>query len=95
MIYSVSEEVPTAWNDIIETFLTMAEYSIEFHKSPEVYEVEFLVRRGLLYVNFKGGDHRIDSYALFAKEMSAKICAECGLSATRRVFLSPRCEECN
>lgn len=94
MIYSVSEEVPDNWNPIIETFLTMCEYSIEFHQSPDVYDVNIFTRNGLLFIDYKGGDHRIDSYAFFAKEMSSKICSECGDFATHRVFKSPKCDNC-
>jgi len=94
MIYSISEEVPSSWNSIIETFLTMSEYSIEFHQSPDVYDVNVFVRNGLLFIDYKGGDYRIDCYALFAKEMSSKICIECGDPATRRIFKSPKCDNC-
>ena len=94
MIYSVSEEVPTSWDHIIETFLTMSEYSIEFHQTPDVYDVNILTRNGLLYIDYKGGDHRIDSYAFFAKEMSSKVCTDCGSVATRKIFKSPKCDNC-
>lgn len=94
MQYSISEDVPTSWDPIIESFLTMSEHSIEFQNSPEIYDINISVRHGLLYINYKGGDIRIDSFAHFAKELSAKFCTECGAVSTRTIFESPKCDDC-
>ena len=94
MIYSISEEVPAAWDHIIAAFITMAEYDVEFNNGIPIDEVEFRVKRGHLAVTYKGGSKITDAFAMFAKEMSAGICTECALPSTRSQFGSPKCDNC-
>lgn len=94
MLYSISEEVPQAWDHIISAFVTMAEYHAEFNNGVPIDNLECTVRHGLLAITYSGGDRITDAFALFAKEMSAGICSECALPSTRRVFESPKCDDC-
>jgi hypothetical protein len=91
---SISDEVPTGWDDIIDCFLTMAEWESEFNQGSPVENVTFQVHKGLLKIDYSGGNHITDAYARFAREMSAKICYTCGVPATRVVFQYPKCDEC-
>lgn len=94
MIYSVSEEVPQAWDHIIAAFIAVAEYDVEFNKGIPIEDLQFTVKRGHLAVTYKGGSKITDAFAMFAKEMSAGICSECSLPSTRLVFGSPKCDDC-
>jgi len=94
MNYSVSEEVPLAWNHIISAFITMARYDIEFNNGVEIDDVQCSVRHGTLAIIYKGGSRITDAFAMFAKEMSANICSECSMPSTRRIFESPKCDDC-
>lgn len=90
----VSEEVPAAWDHIISTFTTMVEYDVEFNNGIPIDEVEFRVKRGLLAITYLGGSKITDAFSIFAKEMSAATCSECSLPSTRRLFDSPKCDDC-
>lgn len=94
MIYSVSEDVPTAWDHIISAFVTMAEYDVEFNSGISIDNMECSVRHGLLAITYSGGSKITDAFAMFAKEMSGGICSECALPSTRFIFESPKCDNC-
>lgn len=94
MIYSVSEEVPAAWDHIISAFVTMVEYDVEFNNGVPIDNMQCSVRHGLLAITYSGGDRITDAFAMFAKEMSAATCSECSLPSTRLVFESPKCDDC-
>ena len=94
MIYSVEDDVPAAWDNIITSFITCTEYVIEHNRVPEVYNIKISVKRGLLDINFCGGDKLVDGFAIFAREMSSTICSSCGAPSTRIVFGFPKCDEC-
>lgn len=94
MIYSIDSDVPESWDSIITAFITMTEYAMEFHQTPEVYNLSFSLKRGLLDIRYHGGDKRIDHYAELAKELSSLTCACCTEKATRYAFNSPRCDLC-
>lgn len=93
--YYISDEVPEAWNHIIDTFMTMVQWNCEFNNGPEIENVAFTMKRGLLHITYAGGDSSTDLMAHFSREMSSNVCAECGVPATRHVFGSPRCDECD
>jgi hypothetical protein len=94
MNYSVSEEVPAAWDHIISAFITMAEYEAEFNNGTPIDDLSVTVRHGLLSLAYSSGDRITDAFAAFAKEMSAAICSDCSLPSTRVVFESPKCDDC-
>lgn len=94
MIFSVSEDVPAAWDHIISAFATMAEYDVEFNGGIPIDNVQCSVRHGLLAITYSGGSRITDAFAMFAKEMSAAICSDCAAPSTRRVFESPKCDDC-
>ena len=94
MIYSVSDDVPSAWDHIISAFITMAEYDVEFNNGIPVDNLAFEIKRGVLSVTYTGGSKVTDAFAIFAKEMSAGICSECSLPSTRKIFGSPKCDNC-
>lgn len=95
MNYYVSDEVPSAWDHIIDSFVTTTEYAVEFNNAVPIDNVEFRVKRGLLSVTYTGGDKTTDAFAIFAREISSGVCAECALPSTRLVFGSPRCDNCD
>lgn len=95
MIYSISEDVPSSWDPIIEAFITMAEYDVEHHKGIPIDNLEFGMKRGLLTVTYTGGSKITDAFAMFAREMSGKFCTECGSLATRTAFETPKCDNCD
>lgn len=95
MIYSISEDVPAAWDHIIDTFITAVEYDVEFNNGIPIDNLSISVRHGLLFITYSGGDKITDAFAFFAKEMSGSICTECALPATRVVFKSPKCDDCD
>ena len=94
MIYSTSDDVPPAWDHIVDTFITMVEYAVEFNNGVPIDNLSVDVKHGLLAITYSGGDKVTDAFALFAKEMSAAICSECSLPSTRRIFESPKCDNC-
>ena len=94
MIFSVSEDVPAAWDHIISAFATAVEYDVEFNNGVPIDNVQCSVRHGLLAITYSGGDRITDAFAMFAKEMSAATCSDCSLPSTRRVFESPKCDDC-
>lgn len=95
MQYLISDVVPSSWDSILESFMTMAEYDVEFHKGIPIDNLAFDVKRGLLQITYSGGSKITDAFAMFAREMSGKICAECGAPSSRAVFESPRCDNCD
>ena len=94
MNYSISEEVPSAWDHIISAFITMAEYDVEFNRGAPIDNMQCSVRHGRLAITYSGGDRVTDAFAMFAKEMSANTCTECALPSTRFIFESPKCDDC-
>ena len=94
MNYSVSDEVPAAWDHIISAFITRVQYDVEFNGGVPIDDLNCSVRHGLLAITYSGGDKVTDAFAMFANEMSAAICSECSLPSTRRVFESPKCDDC-
>lgn len=91
----ISEEVPRGWESIIDSFLTMAEWEVEFNKGEPIENVSFNVHKGLLAINYQGGNRITDAYARFAREHSTKVCYDCGSPSTRVVFQYPKCDECD
>lgn len=94
MNYSVSEEVPSAWDHIISAFITAVTYDVEFNGGLPIDDLSIGVRHGLLFITYSGGSRITDAFAMFAKEMSSGICSECALPSTRRIFESPKCDDC-
>lgn len=94
MIYSIHEDVPDSWLHIVDTFFTVATYNAEFNSGTPIDNVEVLTRNGKLHITYSGGDRVTDAFAFFAKEMSTQICLSCSLPATRNVFGSPKCDDC-
>lgn len=88
------EDLPEAWQSIVESFSYCVAEDIMRNSMPEVTDVEYIIHYGLLKVLFKGGDIRTDSYATIARAMSGKFCFECSTIATRHVFGVPKCDEC-
>lgn len=95
MNYLISEEVPSGWESIIDSFVTMAEWEVEFNKGTPIDCVEFRVHKGLLSITYQDGDKTTDAYARFAREHSTKICYSCGAPSSRVVFQYPKCDECD
>lgn len=95
MIYSISEEVPAAWDHIISAFIIAVEYDIEFNNGVPIDNLEFMIRHGYLFVNYSGGNKITDAFAFFAREMSAGVCTGCALPSTRSVFGLPKCDDCD
>jgi hypothetical protein len=94
MNYSVSDEVPQAWDHIVSAFVTTVTHDIEFNGGVPIDDIHFSVRHGLLYIAYYGGDRITDAFAAFAKQMSYQTCSGCGIPATRIVFESPKCDDC-
>lgn len=94
MNYSVSEEVPQAWDHIISAFANMVDHDVEFNRGEPIYNVQCFVRHELLAITYSGGSVITDAFAAFAKEMSANTCSECSSPATIRLFGSPKCDDC-
>lgn len=94
MIYSIEDDVTESWNSIITSFITCVEYATEFNNAPEVFNLKFSVKRGLLSIDFCGGNKLVDGFAILAREISSTICSSCGIQATRLVFGFPKCDEC-
>jgi hypothetical protein len=92
--HSVSDEVPEGWNHIIDSFLTVVDHDVRLNNGAPIHDVTFRVRHNTLSVVYSGGDRNTDHYALFAQVMSTNTCTGCGLPATRRVFESPKCDDC-
>jgi hypothetical protein len=92
--YYVSEEVPSAWDHILSAFITVAKYDIEFNKGVPIEDLRFEVKHGLLLITYKGGSKITDAFAAFAKEISSATCSECALPSTRKIFESPKCDNC-
>lgn len=94
MNYSVEDEVPEGWNHIIDAFLTVVDHDARLNNGVPIYDITFRVRHNTLSVAYSGGDRITDHYALFAQVMSTKTCTGCGLPSTRKVFESPKCDDC-
>lgn len=91
---SVSDELPKAWDHIISAFCTMVEYDVEFNKGIPIADVECRLKRNYLSITYSGGSKVTDAFAMFAREMSAATCSDCGLPSTRKIFDSPKCDNC-
>lgn len=74
--------------------MTCVTYQVNLSNGVPIDNLVFYEHRGLLKIDYTGGDKTTDSFAVFATNMSALICSSCGKTATRRVFLHPRCEDC-
>lgn len=94
MNYSISDELPTAWDHIVVAFTNSVAKDIEYNMGIPIDNVEVQVRHGLLSITYSGGDRITDAFAIFAREMSANTCSGCGLPSTRSVFKSPKCHDC-
>ena len=93
MNYLVRDEVPEAWEHIIEAFITSVEYGMEFNRMPDVYNVEFNLRNNHLFISYCGGNHVTDGMAILAQNLSASTCATCGARSFTNIPL-PICSEC-
>jgi hypothetical protein len=94
MNYSISDEVPASWDSIISSFITVVEHDIQFNNGTAIDELNFDVKRGLLYITYLGGSKITDAFSMFAREMSSTICFDCNAQATRNVFTYPKCDDC-
>lgn len=95
MVYSIDEEVPEYWNFIIDGFVKSVEHYEQYNKMPEVYNLQFDVKRGLLDIQYSGGDKITDALAFMSRRLSESVCFECG-SPSQRVFAGkPLCGECD
>lgn len=88
------DDVPESWLSIVEAFNYRVVHDIVNNGMPDVYNVVFSVRYGLLQVTYQGGNAITDAYAAFARSMSGKYCKECGALATRDTFGEPKCNDC-
>lgn len=94
MNYSVSEDVPPSWDGILSTFITMVQHNVQLNSGVPIDNLSFDVKRGLLSITYHGGDKTVDSYAMFAREMSSTICSECYAPATNHMGGQPKCDNC-
>lgn len=94
MNYSISNDVPVGWNNIISAFMESVKHSNWYGHTNTIDKLEFGYKHGYLQVGYTGGDSIIDGYALFARIIATKTCTDCGLPATREVFHSPKCDNC-
>lgn len=94
MNHYVNDEVPEGWNHIIESFLTVVDHDVRLSQGVPIDEVEFMVRHNALSIAYSGGNKTTDAYAMFAQIMSTNTCTDCGTPATRRIFESPKCDNC-
>lgn len=94
MNYSISDEVPSSWDSIISSFITVVEHDVEFNSGTPIDNLNFDVKRGLLFITYSGGSKITDAFSIFAREMSSTICFDCNAQATRSVFTYPKCDEC-
>lgn len=94
MNYSISDEVPSSWDSIISSFITVVEHDVQFNNGVAIDELSFGVKRGLLYITYLGGSTITDAFSRFAREMSSTICFDCNAQATRSVFTYPKCDDC-
>lgn len=92
--FTITEEVPEGWIPIIEAFNYCVINDILKNGMPDVYNVVFSIKYGLLQVTYQGGNTATDNYAAFARSVSAKYCQECGSIATRDTFGVPKCNDC-
>lgn len=95
MNYLISDEIPSGWESIIDSFVTMAEWEVEFNKGRPIKDLTARVHKGLLQINYGGGSEITDAHARFAREHSSKVCYSCGSLSTRVVFQYPKCDECD
>lgn len=95
MDYRVDDSVSEHWDFIISSFVTSILAYTEFHKMPEVYDLEFNSKRGLLDIRYKGGDKITDALAYMARNTSGSICDGCGALATGFHFGRPKCGDCS
>lgn len=72
----------------------MVEYDVEFNRGIPIDDVQFSLKRNCLAVTYSGGSKVTDAFAMFAREMSAATCNDCGLPSTRKIFESPKCDNC-
>lgn len=98
MNYSIDDSVPEEWDFILETFIDRINYDINVNGMPEVYDIRFSIRHGMLDVSYKGGNKSTDAYALFARSVSERICGSCGATRDKdaSVLLKSllKCENC-
>lgn len=94
MKFSVDEDVPLAWNHLIETFLDLATELQEEYNEPEIWDIKFFVKRGLLCIDFKGGSKVTDFCAHTLTKASGRMCSECSKATNSQVFGLALCDQC-
>lgn len=92
--YVIEDDVPEYWDIVIEAFIGSVQFHTDLMNGVPIDNLRFYKNRGVLKIEYTGGDKIIDAFAFFAAKTSELICSACGSKATRRSFLDPRCEEC-
>jgi len=93
-LYETSLDFPETWLPLVDTFLECSTIAAETRGMEEVTDIVATEKRGQLWISFKGGDDESDSFAQFARVLSAKICYDCGAPAERLVFGYAKCAGC-
>lgn len=93
-MYTIEEDVPEYWDFIIDSFLSCVQYAVELQQMPEVTNIRFYTKRGLLGIEYEGGNLITDGFTALSKTLSSKICSSCGAHSVRSVFGNPRCDDC-
>lgn len=95
MNYLIDDDVPRAWDHIIQSFVAAVDYNVQFNKMVPIYDVEFKLIRGKLKVLYHGGDKVTDGMAHLVRIISSTVCFDCGVPSTRKAFGIPKCQICD
>ena len=98
MNYSMDDFFPEEWEFIVECFMDRIHYDMDYNNMPEVYDIRFSERNGVLDISYKGGNKSTDAYALFARSVSERVCGSCGATrdkdASVLLISLMKCENC-
>ena len=73
------DKVGPGWHPLMDTFSDLIEWDCKFNKMPPV-EITGVEEKGKsLRIYFRGGNTATDAYATFTRNLSYKICEECGI----------------
>lgn len=74
------DKVGEGWHPIMDTFADLVLWDTTYNSMPPV-EITGVEEKGKsLRIYFVGGNKQTDAYATFARNLSLRICEDCGIS---------------
>lgn len=72
------EKVGEGWHPLMDTFSDLIVWDTQFNKMPPVEITGVDEKAKSLRIYYNGGNSATDAYASFVRNLSYRICEECG-----------------